>query len=148
LAEARETSKTAPEAQETKNIAEVLEMSKNAAKMQDIWTSLTSKLRIRMEGDQYNLGDFVVRLGQIQGKITAKLLLDIEYVPCSDATQGKQIILEFAACVLPKPYSPFDLKPIPYEEYNLPQLFSDKHLALDYAMLLSSAHVKPASSTK
>merc|ERR1711879_348697 len=90
--------------------------------------------QILEKGMQYEMGDFVVKVGSIMlGDTTRGVILEVEYRPCMIPNGCSQILQSFIGNLGPF-NTPFSAN-VNYSGVTLPRLYSAQHTALQYVRL-------------
>lgn len=89
---------------------------------------------VTIRGMQYEVGDFVVKVGSIMlGDTTRGVILEVEYRPCMIPNGCSQILQSFIGNLGPF-NAPFSAN-VNYGGVTLPRLYSAQHTALQYVRL-------------
>ena len=99
---------------------------------------LQSRLSLRVEGTAYEMGDFVVRIGNVSVGSSvqpARLVIEVEYRPCTRAGDGVGIIEELLRnLVAGSNMARVMLPAVRYAYYGLGNDHSHRHTALEYVL--------------
>lgn len=100
---------------------------------------LQSRLSKRIDGSAYEVGDFVVRLGNVtvgSSVQPTQLVLEVEYRPCVSAGACAGLVEELLRNLVHSPSPPaVSLLSPPYADYGLGAEHSHRHTALEYVLL-------------
>ncbi|KAF9167270.1 hypothetical protein BGX21_000152 [Mortierella sp. AD011] len=114
------------------------------AKLKNLWVQ---RQHAQVEGYVFDLGDFIVRAGNIMVASTSYkgMLIEIEYLPqTSNATASNAILEEFVQLISPPGvtlYSP-QMLDYPYEQVGLdPKNWSMLHSGFQYMVLFRRQHI-------
>ncbi|KAF9198788.1 hypothetical protein BGZ49_000290 [Haplosporangium sp. Z 27] len=114
------------------------------AKLKNLWVH---RQHAQVEGHVFDLGDFIVRAGNITVASTSYkgMLIEVEYLPqTSNATASNAILEEFVRLISPPGvtlYSP-QMLDYPYEQVGLdPKNWSMLHSGFQYMVLFRRQHI-------
>ncbi|KAG0309333.1 hypothetical protein BGZ98_003448 [Dissophora globulifera] len=138
----------APSTESPKRKAVLVEVEKDVealiAKLKNLWVH---RQHAQVEGHVFDLGDFIVRAGNIMVASTTYkgILLEIEYLPqTSSATASNAILEEFVRLISPPNvnlYSP-QMLDYPYEQVGLdPKRWSMLHSGFQFITLFRRHHI-------
>lgn len=100
-----------------------------------------NRLTILFEGFQYELGDFHIKAGRAVLAHTENLrgiVLEVDYKPLSSVEQSRRVVQDFME-VWQKGETTGQFVPLDpnFSEFNLPDLYSWQHTALQYVTLMA-----------